>query len=130
MHRKRLTVGGQRSEERGQRTEDRADRRYFGLSEATICCCGGRRAACECTNVQPTRLPLQLRRERGHDSLEAWIAAERVPVGEQFQLAIAKSVWQSHCSFELLECQIFFANPRRDDREVLDESNAVDGILV
>jgi hypothetical protein len=56
----------------------------FGAKSATIFCCGGRRTACECGGVQPTRLPLQLRREGGDDLLEARIAAERVPDREQF----------------------------------------------
>src|SRR5205823_11769446 len=46
---------------------------YFGASEATICSCGGTRVACVRSNLQPTRLPLQLRRERGDDFLKARI---------------------------------------------------------
>src|SRR5437016_3623882 len=68
--------------------------------------------------------------KRIHDFFEARIAAQWIPVRQQFQLAITESVWQPHGCFELLERQIFFANPRCDDRQVLDDSDAVDGILV
>src|SRR5205823_6253693 len=68
--------------------------------------------------------------KRIHDFFEARIAAQWIPVRQQFQLAITESVWQPHGCFELLELQIFFANPRCDDRQVLDDSDAVDGILV
>src|SRR4029077_13074757 len=36
----------------------------FNARSATICHCGVRRAACECAELQPTRLPLQFRCEQ------------------------------------------------------------------
>ncbi|PYK67243.1 MAG: hypothetical protein DME45_10535 [Verrucomicrobia bacterium] len=113
----------------------------FDVRLPTICCCGGTRAAYKCAELQPIRLPLRFRRERGHDSLEARIAgriiillergrvlrlrykffearivAQWVPPGMQTQLTVGNWRVHGHDFLQLLEREIFFTRPGVGDR--------------
>src|SRR5437867_7088431 len=58
--------------------------------------------------------------EGGNDLFEAWIAAQGVPKRQQFQLPVAEKAWVTGRDRKLCAGQIFVANPRSDNRELLD----------
>src|SRR5207245_4400760 len=78
-----------------------------------------------------SRLALRCRfRRKGiNDFLEARIAAERVPIRKQFQLAVAKHARKPGGDRQLLASDVFLTDPGSDDRETLNHMGAVDGIF-
>src|SRR5205085_11707079 len=64
------------------------------------------------------KFSLLFRRKRGDDFLEAWIAAQRVPPGPQFQPTVAKSTRPPDNGVELFKGEIFIANPGSDHCQV------------
>lgn len=55
-------------------------------------------------------------RERSDDFFEAWIAAQRVPKREQFQLAISGRGRIPHGDGKLFAGEVFVTDPRSDHR--------------
>src|SRR5947208_16442334 len=71
-------------------------------------------------------------REGGHDLLEARIAAQRVPEGEQLKHAVAREYACPvcrRCGGQLLQRQILFAGPGRDHSEVGPYALPIDTIF-
>src|SRR5207249_11668022 len=68
--------------------------------------------------IRVIRGEVLLRRDGGDDFFEAWMAAQRVPPRIQTQVAVMHSGRDFSCYFELLKCQIAFANPRIDRCQV------------
>src|SRR5205085_12182903 len=68
--------------------------------------------------LQPTRLPLQFRREVGHDFFEARIAAQRVPTRVELKEAVGERVWDTLYGSDLFDGRIFLAGPRVDLRQI------------
>src|SRR6185437_4099671 len=69
------------------------------------------------------------RRQGGDDLLEAWITAERVPVGMQAQLSVAnQSRMSQHCS-QLLNREVFLPRPSISYGKVFLHNYPIHGIL-
>ena len=66
------------------------------------------------------------RGEGGDDFFEAWVAAQRVPPGQQLQLAIAEFARWANGNGKLFTGQLFIANPRSDVSQRRDHPRAVD----
>src|SRR6266567_5960288 len=71
-----------------------------------------------------------LRRERSHDLLETWVAANRVPPGQQFQPAVSNSRWKLQRFGELLAGELLIANPGGNDRRIINDVGAIKSIAV
>src|SRR5207249_1260989 len=63
------------------------------------------------------------------DLIETWIAAQRVPEGHQFQLAIAEVAWFANRDGKLFAGEIFVANPRSNHRQILDHCDAPERVF-
>src|SRR5438552_14116019 len=78
----------------------------------------------------PVRAGLALselfRSKRCHDFFETRIAAERIPIGKEFELAVAQRTGKLDRLSELFAGQIFVANPGGNHRVILNHMRAVD----
>src|SRR5262245_32886049 len=68
-------------------------------------------------------------REGCDNLLERWIATERIPVRQQFQVTVSQRAWRTDRDRKLFAGEIFFTDPRGDHREVFDHTFSVNRIF-
>src|SRR5215471_17838056 len=84
--------------------------------------------ASQCFTSQASVFPL-FRRERSDNFLEAWIAAQRIPIRMELEKAIAKGGWNALHGGDLFNCEVILAGPRVDLCQINGEGHAGNGIL-
>jgi hypothetical protein len=67
--------------------------------------------------------------EESDDSFEARVAAQRIPKREQLQFAISDRTREANGGAKLIAREIVIANPRSNQREVLDHTPPTDCIF-
>src|SRR5437660_3975030 len=68
-------------------------------------------------------------REGGDDFFEAWIAAQRIPIGTETNIAVSYTCGDFGESFQLLDGQVALGSPRTDDGIKIKDVRAIQGIL-
>src|SRR6266581_2148927 len=70
------------------------------------------------------------RREGSDDCFKARVAPQWVPERIETQIAVSNvAPWQLHCLSQSFNCAILLASPRINDREVLNQPRAIDGVF-
>src|SRR5438876_2059705 len=118
-------------EEKYGRSNSKARGRMCGIRKFSrnLIGCRGSRVGCF-GEMQAARLPLQQSRFSDalfqfdgflsllHDRLEMRMVAQRIPPWMQAQLAIGNRAIKRQEFVELLDCEVFFANPGVDDCKI------------
>src|SRR6266487_6792842 len=69
------------------------------------------------------------RRERGDDFLEAWIAAQGVPIGVETEFAISRPARAFANYVQLFQGEILLTGECVDSGEIREQQHTTDGIL-